>query len=41
LNIAPHVAQNMTNRASASDGRTTRHPGYAVSQIIRKLPRDR
>ena len=36
LNIAPHVAQNTTNRASASDGRTTRHPGYAVSQIIRK-----
>src|SRR6185312_15769870 len=25
-----------TNRASAIDGRTTRHPGYAVSQIIRK-----
>ena len=33
---APHVAQNTTNRASAIDGRTTRHPGYAVSQIIRK-----
>ena len=30
------MAQNTTNRASASDGRTTRHPGYAVSQIIRK-----
>src|SRR5215213_6139583 len=36
LNIAPHVARNTTNRASAIDGRTTRHPGYAVSQIIRK-----
>src|SRR3954466_11418032 len=36
LNIAPHVVQNTTNRASAIDGRTTRHPGYAVSQIIRK-----
>ena len=36
LNIAPHVAQNTSNRASAIDGRTTRHPGYAVSQIIRK-----
>jgi hypothetical protein len=36
LNIAPHVAQNTTNRASAIDGRTTRHPGYAVNQIIRK-----
>ena len=30
LNIAPHVAQNTTNRASAIDGRTTRHPGYAA-----------
>ena len=36
LNIAPHVAQNTTNRASAIDCRTTRHPGYAVSQTIRK-----
>ena len=32
----PHVAQNDTNRRSAIDGRTTRHPGYAVSQIKRK-----
>lgn len=32
----PHVAQNNTNRRSALDGRTTRHPGYAVSQIKRK-----
>ena len=32
----PHVAQNDTNRRSAVDGRTTRHPGYAVSQIKRK-----
>jgi transposase len=32
----PHVAQNTTNRRSAIDGRTTRHPGYAVSQRIRK-----
>jgi transposase len=36
LNVAPHVAQNTTNRVSAIDGRTTRHPGYAASQIIRK-----
>jgi hypothetical protein len=36
LNIAPHVAQNTTNRASAIDCRTTRHPGYTVSQTIRK-----
>ena len=27
----PHVAQNDTNRRSAIDARTTRHPGYAVS----------
>jgi transposase len=36
FNVAPHVAQNTTNRASAIDCRTTRHPGYAVSQTIRK-----
>jgi transposase len=33
---SPHVAQNDTNRRSAIDGRTTRHPGYAVSMIKRK-----
>ena len=32
----PHVAQNNTNRRSAIDRRTTRHPGYAVSQVKRK-----
>jgi hypothetical protein len=36
LAITPHVAQNTTRRRSAIDGRTTRHPGYAVSQRIRK-----
>src|SRR3954462_4833964 len=36
MNVTPHVAQNTTNRASAIDGRTTRHPGYALSQRIRK-----
>ena len=36
LNITPHVAQNDTNRRSAIDGRTTRHPGYAVSMRKRK-----
>jgi IS5 family transposase len=37
LNVTPHVAQN-TGRTggSAIDGRTTRHPGYAVSQRLRK-----
>ena len=36
-NITPHVAQNDTNRRSAIDRRTTRHPGYQVSQRKRKL----
>ena len=34
--VTPHVAQNRNGRRSAIDGRTTRHPGYAVSQRIRK-----
>jgi hypothetical protein len=36
LNAVPHVAQNRTGRSSAIDGRTTRHPSYAVSQRLRK-----
>ena len=36
LGFTPHVAQNTTNRRSAIDGRTTRHPGHVVSQRIRK-----
>ena len=36
LNVTPHVAQNTTGRRSAIDGRTTRHPGYAASQRVRK-----
>ena len=36
LGVTPHVAQNMSGRRSAIDGRTTRHPGYAISQRIRK-----
>jgi transposase len=35
INVTPHIARN-TNRRSAIDGRTTRHPGYAISQRIRK-----
>jgi transposase len=35
-NVTPHVTQNTTNRRSAIDGRTTRHPGYAVSGRMRK-----
>lgn len=39
--ITPHIAQNAydtgkARRRSNIDGRTTRHPGYAVSQRIRK-----
>ena len=36
LHATPHVAQNNKGRKSAIDGRTTRHPGYAVSQQKRK-----
>jgi transposase len=36
LNATAHVAQNTTGRRSAIDGRTTRHPGYALSQRARK-----
>jgi transposase len=36
LNVTPHVAQNNTRRRSAIDKRTVRHPGYTVSQRMRK-----
>jgi transposase len=36
LKVTPHVTQNTRNRRSAIDGRTTRHPGYAMSQRVRK-----
>ena len=36
LAVTPHVAQNITKRSSALDGRTTRHAGYLVSQHERK-----
>jgi transposase len=35
LGVTPHVAQK--NKYTALDGRTTRHPGYEVSQRKRKL----
>jgi IS5 family transposase len=35
--VTPHVAQHTTKRSSAIDHRTTRHPGYLVSQRKRKL----
>jgi IS5 family transposase len=35
--VTPHIACNDTRRGgSAIDGRTTRHPGYRLSQIVRK-----
>lgn len=34
--VTPHVAQNNQGRRSAIDGRTTRHPGYPISQRARK-----
>ena len=36
LAVTPHVAQNDSGRRSAIDGRTTRPPGYAISQQKRK-----
>ena len=37
MRVTPHVAQNLERRGgSAIDGRTTRHPGYAISQNKRK-----
>jgi len=35
INVTPHIAQNTTRR-SAIDRRTMRHPGYDISQRIRK-----
>jgi transposase len=34
--VTPHVAQNLSGRRSAIDGRTTRHSGYLASIRIRK-----
>jgi transposase len=36
MEAAPHVAQNTKGRRSRIDARTTRHAGYAVSQVKRK-----
>lgn len=33
--VTPHIAQKVVN--SAIDARTTRHPGYRISQVIRKI----
>ncbi len=39
LGVTPHIAPNVhpTKPTTTIDGRTTRHPGYAVSQRKRKL----
>jgi IS5 family transposase len=37
LRVTPHVSQNTSNRRSAVDGRTTRHPGYDISLSKRWL----
>jgi IS5 family transposase len=35
--VTPHVTENHTHQGGSHiDGRTTRHPGYAVSQRLRK-----
>jgi transposase len=34
--VTPHVAQHTTRRRSRIDARVTRHPGYALSQRVRK-----
>lgn len=36
-NVTPQVAQNTSGRSSRIDGRTTRHSGYRLSQLARKL----
>jgi transposase len=37
LNVTPHVSKNDKGRRSNMDGRTTRHPGYAISLSSRWL----
>jgi hypothetical protein len=37
MKVTPHVARNINaHRGSNIDGRTTRHAGYEISQVIRK-----
>ncbi len=36
LKVTPHVAQNQNGRRSAIDDRTVGHPGYLISQRLRK-----
>lgn len=37
LNVTPHITRNDKGRRSNMDGRTTRHPGYAISLSRRWL----
>jgi hypothetical protein len=37
MTVTPHIAQHTTRRRTAVDGRTTRHPDYAISQGKRKM----
>src|SRR5947199_8417526 len=36
MGVTPHVGQNQGRRRSRLDQRTTRHPGYEISQRKRK-----
>jgi hypothetical protein len=37
MKVTPHVARTINaHRGSNIDGRTTRHAGYEISQVIRK-----
>ena len=37
--VTPHLAQNQNGRRLAIDGRTTRHPGHAISQCTASASR--
>ena len=37
IKVTPYVAQNTSNRQSRIDERTTRRPGYRLSQFARRL----
>ncbi len=36
MRVTPHVAQNLTRRSSAIDGRTTQQAGYGITREKRK-----
>ena len=36
INVTPHVAQNTTRRSAIDRAARTRHPGYDISQRVRK-----